>query len=134
MKTLFNTPDFLLLIMFLIISVAFWLQRFKMFKSLGPALTVIIIGIILSNLKIVPVNHEIYGVVSGYCIPLSICICLLSVDLKEMRKLSKQPLIALCSAIFSVCVMSFIFSLVFASKIDEGWKVAGMFVWYIYGR
>ena len=128
MKTLFNTPDFLLLIMFLIVSVAFWLQRFKMFKSLGPALTVIIIGIILSNLKIVPVNHEVYGVVAGYCIPLSICICLLSVDLKEMRKLSKQPLIALCSAIFSVCVMSFIFALVFASKIDEGWKVAGMFV------
>lgn len=128
MEAIFNTTDFLLLIMFLTVAVGFWLQKFKMFKSLGPALTVIIIGIVLSNLKIVPVNHEIYGVLSGYCIPLSICICLLSLDLREMKKLSKEPIIALCSAIFSVCLMAFVFGLVFASKIDEGWKVAGMFV------
>ncbi len=128
MKTLFNTPDFLLLIMFLTVAMGFWLQRVKMFKSLGPALTVIVLGIVLSNFKIVPVNHEVYGIISGYCVPLSICICLLSLDLKEMRKLSKQPIIALCSAVFSVCVMAFIFGLVFGGKIDEGWKVAGMFV------
>ncbi len=128
MEAIFNTPDFLLLIMFLTVAVGFWLQRYKMFKSLGPALTVIVIGIVLSNLKIVPVNHDVYGVISGYCVPLSICICLLSLDLKEMRKLSKEPIIALCSAVFSVCLMAFLFGLVFATKIDEGWKVAGMFV------
>lgn len=128
MEAIFNTPDFLLLIMFLTVAVGFWLQRYKMFKSLGPALTVIVIGIVLSNLKIVPVNHDVYGVISGYCVPLSICICLLSLDLKEMRKLFKEPIIALCSAVFSVCLMAFLFGLVFATKIDEGWKVAGMFV------
>ena len=128
MKAFFNTPDFLLLIMFLTVALGFWLQKFKIFKSLGPALTVIVLGIMLSNLKIVPVSHDIYGIMSGYCVPLSICICLLSLDLKEMRKLSKQPIIALCSAVFSVCLMAFIFGLVFAGKIDEGWKIAGMFV------
>ncbi|MCR8746805.1 DUF819 domain-containing protein [Romboutsia lituseburensis] len=128
MEAIFNTPDFLLLIMFLTVALGFWLQRYKMFKSLGPALTVIVIGIVLSNLKIVPVNHDVYGIISGYCVPLSICICLLSLDLKEMRKLSKEPIIALFSAVFSVCLMAFLFGLVFATKIDEGWKVAGMFV------
>lgn len=127
-KAVFNTPETLLLVMFMTVSVGLWLQKFKVFKSLGPALTVIILGIILSNLKIVPVNHDVYGILSGYCIPLSICICLLSLDLKEMKKLTKEPIIALVSAILSVCIMAFIFGLVFAGKIDEGWKVAGMFV------
>lgn len=127
-KTVFSTPETLLLVMFMTVSVGLWLQKFKVFKSLGPALTVIILGIVLSNLKIVPVNHDVYGILSGYCIPLSICICLLSLDLKEMKKLTKEPIIALISAILSVCIMAFIFGLVFAGKIDEGWKVAGMFV------
>ena len=127
-KAVFNTPETLLLVMFMTVSVGWWLQKFKVFKSLGPALTVIILGIILSNLKIVPVNHDVYGILSGYCIPLSICICLLSLDLKEMKKLTKEPIIALVSAVLSVCIMAFIFGLVFAGKIDEGWKVAGMFV------
>ena len=127
-KAVFNTPETLLLVMFMTVSVGLWLQKFKVFKSLGPALTVIILGIILSNLKIVPVNHDVYGILSGYCIPLSICICLLSLDLKEMKKLTKEPIIALISAVLSVCIMAFIFGLVFAGKIDEGWKVAGMFV------
>lgn len=127
-KTLFNTPETLLLVIFMTVSIGFWLQKFKVFKSLGPALTVIILGIVLSNLKVVPVNHDVYGVVSSYCVPLSICICLLSLDLKEMKKLTKEPIIALISAVLSVCVMAFLFGLVFAGKIDEGWKVAGMFV------
>mgnify|MGYP000296891303 FL=1 len=127
-KTVFSTPETLLLVMFMTVSVGLWLQKFKVFKSLGPALTVIILGIVLSNLKIVPVNHDVYGILSGYCIPLSICICLLSLDLKEMKKLTKEPIIALISAVLSVCIMAFVFGLVFAGKIDEGWKVAGMFV------
>ena len=45
-----------------------------------------------------------------------------------MRKLSKEPVIALASAIFSVCVAALVFGVLFANKIDEGWKVAGMFV------
>ena len=126
--TIFSSEVALLLIMFLSVSVGFWLQRFKAFKMLGPALTVIVLGIVLSNLKIVPVTSPVYDAVSGYCVPLSVSICLLSLDLKQMRKLTKEPIIALISAVCSVCLMALIFGVVFADKITEGWKVAGMFV------
>lgn len=126
--TLFSSEIALLFVMFGTIAVGFWLQRFKAVKTLGPALTVIILGIILSNLKIVPVTSPVYDAISGYCVPLSVSICLLSLDLKEMRKLSKEPVLALISAIFSVCLAALVFGAVFAGKIDEGWKVAGMFV------
>lgn len=70
--TLFSSESALLLVMFLMVAVGFWLQRFKVFKVLGPALTVIVTGIILSNLKIVPVSSPTYDALSSYCVPLSI--------------------------------------------------------------
>lgn len=100
-----------------------------MFKVLGPALTVIVTGIVLSNLKIVPVSSPTYDSLSGYCVPLSVSICLLSLDLRQMKKLlNRNSIIALVSAAVSVCLMAFLFGVLFASKIDEGWKIAGMFV------
>ena len=114
--TLFSSESALLLVMFLMVAVGFWLQRFKVFKVLGPALTVIVTGIILSNLKIVPVSSPTYDALSSYCVPLSISICLLSLDLRQMKKLlNRNSIIALASAAVSVCLM-------------EGWKIAGMFV------
>ena len=127
--TLFSSESALLLVIFLMVAVGFWLQRFKVFKVLGPALTVIVTGIILSNLKIVPVSSPTYDAISSYCVPLSVSICLLSLDLRQMKKLlNRNSIIALVSAAVSVCLMAFVFGVLFASKIDEGWKIAGMFV------
>lgn len=127
-STIFSSEGALLFIMVATVALGFWLQRFKVFKTLGPALTVIVMGIVMSNLRIVPTSSPTYDAISSYCVPLSVSICLLSLDLKQMRKLSKEPIIALASAIFSVCVAALVFGILFANKIDEGWKVAGMFV------
>ena len=118
-NTIFSSEGALLFIMVATVALGFWLQRFKVFKTLGPALTVIVMGIVLSNLRIVPTSSPTYDAISGYCVPLSVSICLLSLDLKQMRKLSKEPVIALASAIFSVCVAALVFGVLFANKIDE---------------
>ena len=68
------------------VAVGFWLQRFKVFKVLGPALTVIVTGIILSNLKIVPVSSPTYDVLSSYCVPLSVSICGSASDEKIVKQ------------------------------------------------
>ena len=119
-NTIFSSEGALLFIMVATVALGFWLQRFKVFKTLGPALTVIVMGIVMSNLRIVPTSSPTYDAISGYCVPLSVSICLLSLDLKQMRKLSKEPIIALASAIFSVCVAALVFGVLFANKIDEG--------------
>ncbi|HBL4854215.1 TPA: DUF819 family protein [Clostridioides difficile] len=128
MNTLFSNPGSILAVMTSMIALGFYLQRYKAIKSLGPALTIIIMGIILLNLKVVPVSTELYGTISTYAIPVSMTIMLMSVDLKEMTKLSREPLIAIFVAVLTVSIMAFLFGLVFAEKISEGWKVAGMFV------
>lgn len=110
------------------IALSFYLQKSKIFKNLGPALTVIILGMILSNFKVVPVSTEVYGTIMYYAIPLSVSIMLLSIDFKAFLKLSKQPLISIVVAAFSVSIVAFLSGLFFAPLMDEGWKVAGMFV------
>lgn len=128
MFPIFESTDAVLAVIMCVVAGAFWLQRFKPCKMIGPALLVIITGILLVNLKIVPESSEIYGTVQQYCIPISISLYLMNVDIKKIVKMSKQPLISIFCAIFSVSVVAFLFGSLFAEAIDEGWKVAGMFV------
>lgn len=128
MFPIFNTTESLLALILIMVAFSLWVQKFKFFKSVGPALTVIVLGIILVNLKIVPGYQDVYGAIQSYCVPISMAIYLMNVDLKEMAKLSKQPVIALASAIFSVAVVAAIFGVLFGNQLDEGWKIAGMFV------
>lgn len=95
---------------------------------MGPALTVILIGLTLVNLRIVPGYQDVYGVVITYCVPMSISIYLLNINLKELAKLSGKALVALVCAVFSVCLVATAFGAVFGSKMFEGWKIAYMFV------
>lgn len=128
MFPLFETDISMLAVILAMIALAYWVQKFKVFRVLGPALFVIILGIILVNLKIVPGYVDIYGTISTYCIPLSISLYLLNVNLKQILKMSKQPLISIISAVFCVSLVAVTCGLIFGSKINEGWKVAGMFV------
>ena len=128
MKTLITSTEGLIFVVFIMVAFSLWLQRFKVFKSLGPVLTVVVIGIILSNTHVVPISHDFYSALSTYCVQASICICLLSMNMTELKKLNRQPVIALISAIFSVCVIAIILGIIFAPRITEGWKCAGMFV------
>lgn len=128
MFPLFETDISMLAVILAMIALAYWVQKFKVFKVLGPALFVIILGIILVNLKIVPGYVNIYGVISVYCIPISISLYLLNVDLKEILKMSKQPLLSIMSAVFCVSLVAVICGLIFGRQMEEGWKIAGMFV------
>ena len=67
-NTIFSSEGALLFIMFATVALGFWLQRFKAFKTLGPALTVIVMGIVMSNLRIVPTSSATYDAISSYCV------------------------------------------------------------------
>ena len=128
MDALFTSSTSLLAIMSLTVAFSFYLRHFKGFRTLGPALIVILTSILLANLKIVPFEAEVYNVIADYAIPLSIAMMLLSVDIKEMLKLSKKPLAAIILAALSVGIVTVVAGIIFAPMIEEGWKVAGMFV------
>ena len=72
MFPIFQTSDSMLAVILCIVACAFWAQKFKVFKVIGPALFAIVVGILLVNLRIVPSYTDIYGVISTYCIPFSV--------------------------------------------------------------
>ncbi|MDO5416343.1 MAG: DUF819 family protein [Lachnospiraceae bacterium] len=128
MFPLFETSQSMLAVILCLIALAFWVQKFKVFKLIGPALFIIISGIILVNLKIVTPGCELYGTISTYCIPISVSLYMLNIDLKQFLKMSRQPLMSIVSAVFSVSIVALFFGALFGSHLNEGWKVAGMFV------
>lgn len=128
METLVTSQGAVLAVMASVVAVSFLLLRVKFFKSFGPAIICIIIGIILANFNIMPHWHDVYGAFFQYAIPISLTMFLLNVNLKEWVKLSKQPLLAMLFAVISVCIVTLITGLYFAARIPEGWKVAGMFI------
>ena len=52
--TLFSSEGALLFVVFGVVALGVCLQWCKVVKTVGPALTVIVTGILLSNLKVVP--------------------------------------------------------------------------------
>ncbi|MBS5063546.1 MAG: DUF819 family protein [Hungatella hathewayi] len=129
MEALFTSTQSLLMIIFLVMAAAFLLQKVKGIKTMGPVLIVLLLGVILTNLKVVPISHELYGVVSNYFVPMSISLYLLSFDAKKLKiLLTRDSLLAFASMLVSVCLVAVVGGLFFAHQIDEGWKIAGMFV------
>lgn len=112
-----------------LVALSFYLLKFKLFKSLGPALTCILFAMFLSNVGIMPISHPVYGFMGSHIINLSIAVLLLNVDINSLLKLSKQPLVAMLFACLSVCVLTLAAGMFFVPMIgEEGWKIAGMFV------
>lgn len=128
MFPIFQTSESMLAVILCMVALALWVQKFKVFKLIGPALFVIILGIILVNTKVVTPSCDLYGVLSTYCIPMSMSLYLLNIDFKQIVKMSKQPLLSIASAVLVVSFVATVFGVIFAGRIDEGWKVAGMFV------
>lgn len=128
MDSFFKSDVSVLGVIFTITALALLWQQVKIGRILGPALSVILLGIFSTNIGLTPSDHNVYGVFFTYCVPLSISIILLGVDVKSLLKLSKEPLLAMTISVISVAVLAFLSGLIFASKIDEGWKIAGMFV------
>ncbi len=122
-----DTAPLLALIM-ITISVGFMLQKYKFFKNAGIVFTVVLLGIVLSNVGIAPTSADVYNTIFTYCTPVCICLMLLNVDIRAVLKLSKAPLLAIASAAISVTIVSFALGLFFCPQIDEGWKLSGMFV------
>lgn len=123
-----NTSMGIVIVILAMISAALLLQKTKFGRSVGAPLIIIIIGIILMNTGIVPAWHDTYSVFLQYAVPLSMAILLMNVDFKQLRVLSKEPALAMGSAVLCVSLVAIIFGIVFSSFVPESWKMAGMFV------
>lgn len=83
-----NDPIYVSGILCGLVLLAFWLSKFKGWKTLGTPILVIVMAAILANFGLIPTataGNPVYDGVFLYLAPLGIFIALLEVDLKSLK-------------------------------------------------
>lgn len=91
-----TSPILILIILFLNIAVAEWLNSKKYFNHFGTGLLVIIITAFVANSGFIPASSPatpVYDNIFGLVAPISIFLMLLNINLKSLKKAGKPMLI-----------------------------------------
>ena len=92
-----NDPIYVSGILCGLVLLAFWLSKFKGWKTLGTPILVIIMAAFLANFGLLPtatVGNPVYDGVFVYLAPMGIFIALLEVDLKSLKN-AGLPILAM---------------------------------------
>lgn len=127
MEALITRTDGLMFVILLMVAFSLWLQRYKVFNA----------GTCFNGCCIWYYSFQ-YTYRSNFarCIQYVVDLLRTAVDFDlyaeyepyRIEKLTKEPVLALISAISSVCLVAIVLGIFFAPRIVEGWKCAGMFV------
>ncbi len=117
----------ILLVATLAIALSYWLEsRFRWARRVGSVIILITLGIIFSNVGIVPFDSPVYDELMQTGIPISIALLLLRLDIADLRQLDAK-----CILYFVICCVGTITGAVVAHLLfgqmigPESWKLAG---------
>ncbi|UCG87638.1 MAG: DUF819 family protein [Gemmatimonadota bacterium] len=103
-------------------------QRFGLFRSLGAALTAILLGMLLSNIGVLPGTSPTYDFLMGMGVNLGIALILLSVDLRSILQAGPRMLAAFGIGAVGTGVGAIAGGLMLSGLVGpETWKLAGQF-------
>ncbi len=109
-------------------AVANWLaEHNKAAKVLGPVVLCYGAGILFGNVGL-PLNSNVSMEISSTAVPVAIPLLLFSSDVRKWLGLARPLLISFALACISAVAASAMVGLVFRSRHDEWWKIAGMLV------
>lgn len=104
---------------------ALWAETKKWGRTASAALIAMVVGMILSNIRIVPFGSELYGTISSLLVPVAIPMLLFRADLKrafrEVRPMFKAFVIAVVATVVGAFVAVLVMDL---GEIEA--KVAGV--------
>jgi uncharacterized membrane protein len=111
------------------VAVALLLEaRTKIFGALGSALLGILLGMLLSNLGIIPGESPAYDFLAGPAVSAGIVLILLTVDVKSVAKAGPRMFAAFALGGVGSAIGASAAALLLAGAIgDETWKLAGQY-------
>ena len=112
-----------------IVAIAIQLERrVSLFRSLGAALTGILIGMLFSNVGVLPGTSRTYEFLMGPGVNLGIVLILLSVDLRSVLQAGPRMLAAFGIGAAGTAIGAVIGGLALSHAIGpETWKLSGQF-------
>jgi len=102
--------------------------RFNFFKSLSAALVGILIGMLLSNLRIIPGESPAYEFLVGPGVSVGVALILMSVDVRSILQAGPTMLIAFGIGAVGTALGAVTFGLLLSGPVGpETWKLTGQF-------
>lgn len=124
-----SEPIAIFFVLATLVVLAIWLEkRSRVLKKLGAAALVILLGMLLSNVGLIPGESVVYDFLMGAGVNGAIVLILLSVDIKSIRKAGPEMLKAFSLGAVGSAVGSVAMAFILAKAIGpEIWKLAGQF-------
>jgi uncharacterized membrane protein len=124
-----SDPVAILVILAAVVLLAIYLEeRFTLFRSLGSALVGILLGMVLSNIGLIPGTSPTYDFLMGPGVSLGIALILLSVNLRSIMQAGPMMLAAFGIGAVGTAVGATVGSLMLSGLVGpETWKLAGQF-------
>ena len=115
-------------------------KKYKFFKFLSPIILCYLAGIIFVNLPIliekIPLpntikdfftwNTQFSMTISEVSVPIAIALILFSADIVKWLHLAKDTIKSFLLVMVSALISALVMGVIFANKLPEGWRVAGM--------
>lgn len=101
-------------------------KKYKKLSYLSPVLLCYAFGIILANIKYLPIDQSLSISVSEITVPLAIPLILFQTNFKKWLKLAKKTLLSFVFVIVSAATSTIIGGYIFSNYVDEHWKISGM--------
>ena len=129
MDGLITNPLGVLAVLAVVVYTALRLEaRFVTVRSLGAALVGILIGMALSNLRILPGASPAYDFLASTGVSAAVVLILLSIDVRSIRQAGPRMLVAFALGAVGTCVGAGLATVLLSRQIgDETWKLTGQF-------
>jgi uncharacterized membrane protein len=129
LEPLIDDPVAVLVVLAAVVLVALKLEaRVTLFRSLGAALMGILMGMVLSNLGVIPGESPIYNFLQGTGVSIGIVLILTSVDVRSVVDAGPSMLAAFAIGAFGTGLGAMVAGLVLFRQIgEETWKLTGQF-------
>ncbi|NNF12726.1 MAG: DUF819 family protein, partial [Gemmatimonadetes bacterium] len=124
-----TNPTAVFFVLATVVAIAVLLEiRTKVFRALGSALVGILLGMLLSNLGIIPGESPAYEFLGGPAVSAGIILILLTVDIKSVAKAGPKMLAAFTIGGLGSALGASAAALLLADAIGpETWKLAGQY-------
>lgn len=101
-------------------------SRYRWAKRIGAVMTLIILGLLLSNINIVPHESPTYEVTFVYLIPISISLLLLRIRMEDIKRIDRTFIWLFLAGIAGTTLGAVTTFFLFGHLIGaESWKLAG---------
>ena len=122
-------PFAVLVVLAAIVLIALKLEEHvTLFRSLGAALVGILIGMLLSNLEVIPGESPVYDFLQGTGVNIGIVLILTSVNVRSLVEAGPSMLAAFAIGALGTTLGAIVAGLVLFRQIgEETWKLTGQF-------